>query len=76
LGRKPSQNRKNSSVGFGIAQEENASNAQTDEPEDGIRYPRTLEKKWEKTEVNSPPKIKSLDYDINAISLVAGRCFM
>jgi hypothetical protein len=35
-----------------------------------------MEKKWGKIEANAPPKIKSLDYDINAISLVAGRYFV
>jgi hypothetical protein len=71
-----SQNRKNSRVGFGIVQEENASNAQTDEQLDVTLYPRSMEKKWGKFEANAPAKIKSLDYDINAISLVTGRCFV
>jgi hypothetical protein len=75
-GERPSQNRKNSRVGFGIAQEENASNTQTDEPQDATQYPRSMEKKWGKIEANAPPKIKLFDYDINVISLVAGRCFV
>jgi hypothetical protein len=76
MGKETVPKSENSRVGFGIAQEENASNTQTSGPQDATRYPRSMEKNWGKIEANAPPKIKSVNYDINAISLVPGRCFV